>query len=86
MVIHMRIDPNAQIAHFLQTVISCKGEVIYQTTEGDRLNLKSQLCQYIFAAIATKPELLEQGEVVCSFQEDARKLQEFCLYSEEGEI
>ena len=37
---------------FLQKVKTCHDEVIFETTEGDRLNLTSTLSQYVFCSIA----------------------------------
>ena len=47
---------------FLKVVDSCKGQVELITADGDRLNLKSKLCQLvslstIFESAATIPEL-----------------------------
>lgn len=35
------------VKEFLEVVLKCKGEVALVTSNGDRLNLKSKLCQYV---------------------------------------
>ena len=66
------------IEEFFATVDSCKGTVELVTAEGDRLNLKSKLCQYlslanIFSEGADIPELM----LVASDPDDVDKLMEF---------
>lgn len=43
----MRIKNIAEPTRFFSAVNQCKGRVELTTTEGDKLNLKSTLCQYI---------------------------------------
>ncbi|MHC1750178.1 MAG: polya polymerase [Cellulosilyticaceae bacterium] len=38
------------VKEFLDVVLKCKGEVALLTSNGDRLNLKSKLCQYVAMA------------------------------------
>ena len=44
----MHINPNINILNFLKQVQKCNGEVLFETSEGDRIALKSTLSQYIF--------------------------------------
>lgn len=46
----MKLKQNIDYSAFLRTVQACRGEVVLTTGEGDRLNLKSALSQFIFAA------------------------------------
>lgn len=41
----MKVTNITNIEGFFKTVDSCKGKVELLTGEGDRLNLKSKLCQ-----------------------------------------
>ena len=42
----------------------------FQHSRGDSLNLQSVLSQYVFAALAGKPELWRSGEIVCDAAAD----------------
>ena len=62
-----------------EVIDSCKGKVELVTGEGDRLNLKSKLSQYVSLAniftVGTIPEL----ELVAYEPEDIQKLMEFMI-------
>lgn len=66
---------------FFKTIDSCKGKVELVTGEGDRLNLKSKLSQFvslanIFHADASSiPEL----EIIAYEPEDSKKLLDFMI-------
>lgn len=74
----MKIDKLTDIEGFLKVVDSCHGEVELITGEGDRLNLKSKLCQIIslstiFPRITEIPNL----DVLAHEPEDMEKLARF---------
>lgn len=73
----MRIAENLNEQAFLDAVSRCSGEVLFSTTEGDRINLKSRLCQYIFALIIRNKELMAEAQVVCERENDYALLREF---------
>lgn len=73
----MKIRKNIHVTDFLDTVSKCEGNVYFKTTEGDQLNLKSLLSQYIFVSIIDNAELTDNGVVDCSKEEDAALLKEF---------
>lgn len=51
----MKLKPDFNLIEFFQAVHSCQYEVLFETPEGDRLNLKSTLSQFVFtAAVAGK--------------------------------
>ena len=62
---------------FFQRIDACTGTVVLHTTEGDVLNLRSQLCRYVFAVTLTKPDLLKNATVECQYPEDYALLREF---------
>lgn len=64
-------------ALFLQTVKDCAGEVLFKTQEGDVLNLKSTLSQFVFAASLLNPMIADGAEVYCANPDDYVKLEEF---------
>ena len=73
----MKIDKIENVQEFFQIIDGCKGRVELLTGEGDRLNLKSKLCQYLsMAQIFSKQEELHL-EIVASEEED---LQKTCSY------
>lgn len=62
---------------FFDVVDKCKGKVELVTSEGDRLNLKSKLCQYVsFAKIVSSGEVPEM-EIIAYEPEDVSMLFEF---------
>ena len=54
----MKIQNINNIDKFFQVVDSCAGKVELVTGEGDRLNLKSKLCQYVSMA-----NIFSNGEI-----------------------
>ena len=63
----MTLTSHTDFAAFLEAVQFC-------TREGDKLNLKSTLSKYLFAALAGNEELLRKGKIVCQFPQDEEKL------------
>ena len=56
----MTLTSHTDFAAFLEAVQQCRGEVLFCTQEGDKLNLKSTLSRYLFAALAGNEELLRK--------------------------
>jgi len=73
----MHINPNINILNFLKQVQKCSAEVLFETSEGDRIALKSTLSQYIFFTIASNPELLQNGTIRSEQDEDIKLLENF---------
>ena len=73
----MHINPNINISNFLKQVQKCSAEVLFETSEGDRIALKSTLSQYIFFTIASNPELLQSGTIRFEQDEDIKLLKNF---------
>lgn len=67
---------------FLQAIDLCKGDVFLVTSEGDRLNLKSKLCQLIGLTEIIEGGKIENAEIVCSNPEDDSFLFRFNLYGD----
>lgn len=63
---------------FLQIVDQCEDDIILEDPQGDRLDLKSQLCKYLFLTFTPGEPPLADASIVCS-EEDARLLSEFLL-------
>ena len=75
----MKVQNITDIEGFFKVVDECKGKVELVTGEGDRLNLKSKLSQYVsMANIFSNGEILEL-EVIAYEKEDIDKLIKFML-------
>lgn len=55
----MKLKENADLPAFLRQVKKCGGDVFLETQEGDSLNLKSTLSQYIFVSLAPEIRLFQ---------------------------
>ena len=70
----MKIENITNIEEFFKVIDSCKGTVELVTGEGDRLNLKSKLSQYVsLTKIFSNGEIPEM-ELVAHEKEDVEKL------------
>ena len=73
----MHINPNINILNFLKQVQKCNGEVLFDTSEGARIALKSPLSQYLFFTLVSTPELLQSGTIRFEQDEDIKLLKNF---------
>lgn len=73
----MRLKKDINLTAFFLSVQKCQGDVWFQSDEGDRLNLKSQLCQYVFLAAFLDKKIALSGMIVCERQQDAQMLRDF---------
>ena len=72
----MRLKEGIDLVAFVRRVKECKGDVFLETEEGDKLNLKSALSQYVFVVLTEQREILRNSIVACD-SEDQEKLAEF---------
>ncbi|MBO6154572.1 MAG: hypothetical protein J6O60_03995 [Lachnospiraceae bacterium] len=77
----IKLKKDADIAKFLIAIKDCKGDVFYESSEGDILNLASTLSQYVFCSITGQTDLLENGTIRCAESSDYDTLAEY-LYEE----
>ena len=75
---------NIDVNEFLALIDSCKGNVYLVTEEGDRLNLKSKLCQLIGLKNLIKGGMVANASLVCDCIEDEALLVRFKLYKKIG--
>ena len=76
----MKLTHIKNVDEFFKVVDSCKGRVELVTGEGDRLNLKSKLSQYVsLANIFAKDSEIPEMEMVASEPEDIDKLMKFMI-------
>ena len=75
----MKVHHIKDIDKFFDVVNSCEGKVELVTGEGDRLNLKSKLCQYVSMANIFSNGEIPELEIVAYEQNDIEKLIDFML-------
>ena len=73
----MKIQNINNIEKFFQVIDSCTGKVELVTGEGDRLNLKSKLCQYVSMANIFSNGEIPELEIIAYEKEDIDKLISF---------
>lgn len=75
----MKVTNITNIDGFFKVVDSCKGKVELVTGEGDRLNLKSKLCQYVSMANIFSNGEIPELEIIAYEREDIDKLIGFMM-------
>lgn len=79
----MKLANITEVDNFLNTVDECTGSVWLESVEGDKINLKSKLSQYIAinALISCEADKLE---LFCSKHEDEERF--FKFFNENPEV
>lgn len=75
----MKIKKIDDVNKFFEVVDSCQGRVELVTGEGDRLNLKSKLCQYVSLANVFNVTDIPEIEIVAYDEGDVDKLMKFMI-------
>ena len=75
----MKIQNITNIEKFFEVVDSCDGKVELVTGEGDRLNLKSKLSQYVSMAKLFSDGTISELELLAYEPEDINKLVNFMM-------
>lgn len=78
----MRVQNITDIDKFFEVVDRCSGKVELVTGEGDRLNLKSKLSQYVSIANIFSNSEIPELEIVAYEPDDIERLTEFMLKGE----
>lgn len=78
----MKVKNITNIDRFFEVIDSCSGRVELVTGEGDRLNLKSKLSQYVSLANIFSNGEIPELEIVAYEKEDIDKL---VLFMVDGE-
>lgn len=73
MKLRQKIDPTK----FLEHVKLCSGDVLFCTSEGDVINLKSTLSQLVFAVAAQDETVLNTAQIICKEDSDREILKTF---------
>ena len=75
----MKIQNITNIEKLFEVVDSCEGKVELVTGEGDRLNLKSKLSQYVSMAKLFSDGTISELELLAYEPEDINKLVNFMM-------
>lgn len=75
----MKVQNITNVEKFFEVVDSCSGSVELVTGEGDRLNLKSKLCQYVSLANIFSNGNIPELEIVAHEPEDVEKILNFMM-------
>ena len=79
---NMKLNGIKDFDKFFEAVDKCKGRVELVTGEGDRLNLKSKLSQYVSMANIFSNGEIPELEIIAYEPEDIGKLVNFMMESE----
>ena len=55
----MILKNKSDVSEFVRAAERCQGEVTFEDSDGDRLNLKSALAQFVFTIVLFKTEALD---------------------------
>ena len=75
----MRINGVKDVDAFVKVIDSCVGRVELVTGEGDRLNLKSKLAQYVSLDKIFADEAFKELEIIAAEPEDVNKIISFLM-------
>ena len=75
----MKVSNIKDIDKFFKVIDSCKGKVELVTGEGDRLNLKSKLSQYVSLATIFSGGEIPELEIVAYEEDDIKELMSFMI-------
>lgn len=75
----MKVQNITNIEKFFEVVDSCEGKVELVTGEGDRLNLKSKLAQYVSMANIFSNGEIPELEIIAYEPSDTEKLISFMI-------
>lgn len=75
----MKIKNITEPQKFFDMLKQCRGAVELVTSEGDRLNLKSTLCQYIALTQMFKDAQIDELDLVVSEPDDLKLLTDYLV-------
>ncbi len=73
----MKIKNIKDVPAFFDVIEHCSGDVFLVTEEGDKLNLKSKLCQVVALAGVFSLQEIPEMDLIADDSEDAKKLIDF---------
>lgn len=78
----MKIQNISDVNTFFKVIDSCKGTVELVSPEGDRINLKSKLAQYLTLANIFSDGYIKEMELVAYEESDVSRLIKFMYQGE----
>ena len=78
----MKIQNISDVEKFFQVIDQCKGTIELVSAEGDRINLKSKLSQYLSMASIFSNGYLNELELVAHEPEDVERLIKYMYQGE----
>ena len=78
----MKIQNITDVEGFFKVIDSCKGPVVLLSPEGDRINLKSKLSQYLSMATMFSNGYINELELVAHEKDDVDRLIKYMYQGE----
>ena len=75
----MTLENITNVNRFFEVIDSCKGKVEIVSTEGDRLNMKSKLTQFVLAAKIFDNPIIKELEIIAEEPEDKVRLIDYMI-------
>ena len=79
----MKVKNVKDVEKFFKVIDDCKGKVELVTDEGDRLNLKSKLTQYVALSSVFADPTIGEMELIAHEPEDVQRL---VMFMYDGEV
>lgn len=76
---NMKVQNITNVDKFFEVIDNCTGRVELVTGDGDRINLKSKICQYVAIAKIFSDKSIPEVELVAYEPEDTKKIIQFML-------
>ena len=73
---------DVNVPEFLKVLDSCTGEVYLMTRDGDKLNLKSKLCQLVGLTRLIEGGKIAEASIICENKNDESKLFRFNFFGD----
>ena len=73
----MPLKQEIDLFTFFRAVDQCQGTVEVTTPEGDCLNLRSQICRFLFSVDSCRHRILSCAQIQCSNSEDYALLRKY---------
>lgn len=78
----MKVQNITDVDSFFRVIDECKGRVELVSPEGDRINLKSKLSQYVSMANIFSQGYIKELDLVASEKEDIERLIKYMYQGE----
>lgn len=75
----MTLENITDVNRFFEVIDSCKGKVEIVSAEGDRLNMKSKLTQFVLATKIFDNPIIKELEIIAEEPEDKVRLIDYMI-------